>query len=569
MTQKPLLNSTKSADLTVVETDRVFDLEATLRSALSESCEITSEESTLKQYSQGTESFERRIQLVVKPNDQADVGRLLLCANHHKQEFAIHPISTGKNWGYGSANPPTDAQPIVLLDLSLLNKITLIRSLDLVTVEPGVTQQQLFDFITKHKLDYLVPTTGAGPDASILANALERGYGITPYTQHFDAVTDVKGYWGSGEVYRSALTDLDGTSKDRVNKAFKYSPGPYLDGLFTQSNLGIATEMTIRLVRKKEAFASFFLRVYDEKKFSVAVEKVQSILRNYEGIVGSINFMDKRRMISMFAPNPNGYDKHAVMSDDQIQSLTKELDFPEWTAVGTIYGSASVVAAVKKDITAQLKPLKSSLVFSNSRRVAFAKKVWPLLPKKLCKKSKLFSRVTLQLGALQSITNIMLGEPNRVALTLAYWRNPEYPALREKPSHTLNPANDGCGLLWYAPLVPLRGSELSAFTEFVREVCPRYRIDPLITFTLLRHDCLDSTVPIVFNARDPLAVADAHACLNELTEIGLARGWVPYRLNIDQQQWMLDPQAPFWRTVRAVKDALDPNYVISPGRYCP
>ena len=34
-----------------------------------------------------------------------------------------------------------------------------------------------------------MPVTGAGPNCSLLANALERGYGITPPTDHFGAVT--------------------------------------------------------------------------------------------------------------------------------------------------------------------------------------------------------------------------------------------------------------------------------------------------------------------------------------------------------------------------------------------
>lgn len=546
-----------------------FNLENQLCDALSSECFISVDTDTLKRYIIGTEGFQRTLVAVVKPSLVDDVQKLLQLANSATSAFAVHPISTGKNWGYGSANPPTDHRPMVLLDLSRLNNIVLHEEFDLATVEPGVTQQQLYDFIQERQLNYMVPTTGAGPDVSILANALERGYGITPYTQHFDAVTAVSGFWGNGEPYYSALSDLDGSGTDTVNKSFKYSPGPYLDGLFTQSNLGIVTQMTIRLARKKESSASFFVRVFDDEKFEQTVHCVQELLRDYEGLVGSVNLMDKRRMISMFAPNPNGYELHKVMSDAQVAQLTASFDFPEWTAVGTLYGTASVVRAAKREIKKKLKALSSSVVFSNDKRVIAAKKLWSHLPSAWLTRRPRLMQISMQLAALNNITDIMMGKPNRVALTLAYWRNPAYPELKAKGNHPWNPARDGCGLLWYAPLVPLRGQDLSEFVAFVRRVCPQFNIEPLITLTLLRHDSLDSTVPILFNAQDAQAIDDAHRCLRTLTEEGLKKGWVPYRLNIEQQQWMLDPTTPFWQSVARIKSAVDPNSVISPGRYCP
>ena len=41
------------------------------------------------------------------------------------------------------------------------------------------------DFLIENKHDYLVPTTGAGGHVSLLGNTLERGYGLTPWVDHF------------------------------------------------------------------------------------------------------------------------------------------------------------------------------------------------------------------------------------------------------------------------------------------------------------------------------------------------------------------------------------------------
>jgi 4-cresol dehydrogenase (hydroxylating) len=78
-----------------------------------------------------------------------------------------------------------------------------------------------------------------------------------------------------------------------------------------------------------------------------------------------------------------------------------------------------------------------------------------------------------------------------------------------------------------------------------------------------------STIPIVFNSKNPEAITDAHRCLEELTKEGLKRGFVPYRINIDQQQWLLDKDTDFWQTVNLLKKSLDPNNILSISRYNP
>jgi 4-cresol dehydrogenase (hydroxylating) len=487
----------------------------------------------------------------------------------------VQPICSGRNWGYGTSLPPTDILPVVIIDLSQLKKICLIPELDLVTVEPGVTQQDLYDYLQENEADYMVPTTGAGPDCAILSNAIERGYGITPNTQHFDAVTSLKGYWATGEFFESAIsaldnsTNSDGTFRDLSDKTFRNGLGPYLDGLFTQSSLGIVTEITIRLARKREAFKSFFIKVYNDDLLTSMVPLIQQTLRDYEGIVGSVNLMDKSRILSMFADNPNGTDKHQVMSSQQINDIAKQQDTPCWTIVGTIYGTTSVVNVVAKEIKNLFKKIECKFIFSDSAIIKLGNVVINNMPNVMFKMSNKFADVKKQLNSFNLGEEIMLGKPNRVALKLAYWRNPQLPSFANDSNHVFSVAKDKCGLLWYAPLIPMIPAEMERYVSFVRETCPKYNIEPFITFTNLRHDCIDSTIPIVFDSSNPEAVKDAHDCLKELVLKGLKQGWVPYRLNIDQQQWLLDKEKPFWKAVQLLQDAFDPNNILSPGRYNP
>jgi len=550
-----------------------------LKNVLSSNSSLLTTTEQKSPYLRGTEGLSRNITAVVKVALIEDVSAILKLANNSAKEkqdqFTVHPICSGRNWGYGTGLPPTDVLPVIIIDLSGLKKIHLVPDLDLVTIEPGVTQQDLYEFLQENNANYMVPTTGAGPDCAILSNAIERGYGITPNTQHFDAVTSLKGYWATGELFQSAISDLDksthpdGSKRDLVDKTYKYSPGPYIDGLFTQSNLGIVTEITIRLARKRAAFKSFFIKVYNDDSLVDIVPLVQKTLRDYEGIVGSINLMDKRRILSMFADNPNGTEQHQVMSLKQIDAIRKQQDTPCWTIVGTIYGTPGVVNTVAKEIKTLFKPINCQFIFSDSPIIKLGNLLVNNMPSFVFKVSNKLVNVKKQLDSFNLGEEIMLGKPNRVALKLAYWRNPELSSFTTDPNHVFSIAKDKCGLLWYAPLLPMIPEEMQRYVNFIRTTCPKYNIEPFITFTNLRHDCIDSTIPIVFDSSNPAAVKDAQNCLKELVLEGLKQGWVPYRLNIDQQQWLLDKDKAFWKAVQLLKNSFDPNNILSPGRYNP
>ena len=89
----------------------------------------------------------------------------------------------------------------------------------------------------------------------------------------------------------------------------------------------------------------------------------------------------------------------------------------------------------------------------------------------------------------------------------------------------------------------------------------------MITFTNLKHDLIDSTVPILFNKSDAKQTDLAQRCLAELVEKGLARGYVPYRLNIEQQQLLFTDTVSAQRLMQGMYTHTDPNRILQPGRY--
>jgi 4-cresol dehydrogenase (hydroxylating) len=514
-----------------------------------------------EQYGQTTFSTPLAIDAAVIALHESVIGKLLTLANVHR--FCIYPISSGKNWGYGSFQFDANNRAKIILDLSQLKRITATdKSLGLITLQPGVTQQDLFEFLTKHDWPYMTPVTGAGPSCSIVGNALERGYGITPRTDHFGAVNALKAYIPHPEYcekqFESAISALDSSNEDFIDKTFKWGLGPYLDGIFSQSSLGIVSEMTIRLAPLPKSFCSFYIKIPSHTKLPNALDLIKDTLQEFEGIVGSINLMDRRRLVAMTSTNPNGASAHQTMSEQQVDHLATTNKLPEWMIVGSIYGNKQIVQATKNYIRDKTRKI-GTVYFSDGLLLKVANKILNLpLPKIAIVKT-----LKAQIKSLQEGADIMLGKPNQVALPLAYWRNPR---INPDKSKQLNPAKDGCGLLWYAPLIPMKKASIETFIQFVRETCAKHGIEPLITFTNLRHDCIDATVPIVFNLEDKDACETAHNCLDELISGGREFGFIPYRLNTGQQK-KLNYTPVFWQTARLLKEALDPNSVLNPERY--
>ena len=528
-----------------------------IASALAEWATILDESGVIAagaaKFGASTTGAKRTIPAVLRPANQEQVASVLQVAQRWR--VAVYPVSTGNNWGYGSANPVED--DCVILDLSRLDRISEFDAeMGVVTVEPGVTQGALREFLDRHDGNYLVPVTGAGPTCSILGNALERGYGITPITDHFAAVTKIEAILPDGTLYRTSLSELGG---EEVDGLFKWGVGPYLDGLFSQGNFGVVVKMTIALAPAPETVTAFFFSTKDDAKLEALVPTVRAVLRALGGSVVAINLLNSQRMLSMMTPFPEDRAVDGVLPADEVKSLANSHGVPAWSGVGAIYASKEVARAARRTLRRLLGPVTDRLVFINRRKVGVARSLSRVLPPRLA------TRVRGMADTLSGALEIMHGTPNDVALALAYWRSGTLP----ESGQPKNPARDGCGLIWFAPLVPIRGNDVRRYINMIERICPQYGVNPLITLTTVNDRCFDSTVPLLFDRRDADATARANECYRALYDAGQKEGFLPYRLNIDAMGTLNSGGSAFSRLASQLKAAVDPNYILAPGRYVP
>ncbi|MEO0974673.1 MAG: FAD-binding oxidoreductase, partial [Pseudomonadota bacterium] len=385
-------------------------------------------------YNVDTSSFRVPIPAALRPRCVKEVQEIVRIAQRYG--VPLSPVSTGRNWGYGSSLPARGES--VIVDLSSLGKIRAFdQELGVVTLEPGVTQGALAEYLRREGLPYLVPTTGAGPSCSVLANALERGFGITPITDHFAAVLSLKVVLPDGSLYESF-----GHAHPQAGlaQAYKWGAGPYLDGLFAQSNLGLVVEANIALRPRPDCCGVLMFVVDDAREADALVPSVRHILSEAGGQqVGAINLMNRTRVESLL----HGRQRVARQRGEVVPSA--EAPDGAWFGLASLYGTRDYFRATSRLVRRALRGRAQQVrVFTSAQVRALH---WIGAGARRLGVPRLDDLVQQLNGALA----IVEGRPVDFALPLAYANSGHVIDARD-----IHPARDGCGLFWYAPIVPLR-----------------------------------------------------------------------------------------------------------------
>ncbi|MDO8415243.1 MAG: FAD-binding protein [Agitococcus sp.] len=512
---------------------------------------LTSDQ-TLVEYGADTGAANRAAHYALKITDANAIVSLIKLANCplYQNQISFWPISGGRNFGYGTAQP-VDARSIIL-DLSALKKITLDLRTQTACIEPGVTQSDLANAVASAKANLLVPVTGAGPHGTILGNALDGGYGLTPFMDHFNAVSVWEGVWGNGTSFGHVYNDM---RCEAMAKGWAAGTGPSPASLLRQGNFGIVTRATVQLARAPESTRLVVFVWHSDAEFEESQDALSRLIEELPNLTGVI-MMNARRML---ATKKRGTLAHAPsLADDRDVYLNREIEqqrIAPWSGLGTVFGARSVVSSVIKDLKRRL-PLCQVLSFS-PERIDTLKTIASLIP------TRYFSVIQQQIESLGDALSMLEGRPNSNFLQLAYAINKVTVAGADA-----NPAKDGQGILWYAPLVPFNIRDVRQFRKIMSISLLAHGFDPLLALTTRSSRVLSAPIPILFDKSDPADVLRAKECYRYLVDIGLRFGWPPYRIGIEyMDQLGLPAGCPTVKTHQSLKSVLDPHDVVAPGRY--
>ena len=496
-----------------------------------------------------TATFETRhtVTAIFRPASREEVQQCVRAAN--REGIALYPIGTGRNWGYGSSVPAADR--CALLDLSRLNRIVDFNErLGYVTLEPGVTQHQLYAFLRENNSGLWMDATGSSPDCSIVGNTVERGFGHTPYGDHFAHVCALEVVLPNGEILDTGFGGLPGASAAEV---YRWGVGPSLDGLFTQSNLGIVTRMTVWLMPAPEYFQAYFFQSAEEDSLPGFIEALRP-LRMSGTLRSTVHIANDYKVLNGIRQFPP--EEARPLSRTAMARYRKVMKFGRWSGSGALYGTRRQVAEARRLVRAALRGKAQKLQFLDDRTLTLAAR---------------FARpyrwitgldLTATLELVRPVFGLMKGIPTDAMIASAYWGK------KTSPPAGAHPDRDGCGLIWCAPVSPADGQSVVELTAIAESTLLERGFEPMISLTMIAERSVACVISIGYDRDVKGEDARAMCCYEELQRRLSARGFYPYRLGI-QSMDMLNADPARIAFLRALKSTLDPHNILAPGRYLP
>jgi 4-cresol dehydrogenase (hydroxylating) flavoprotein subunit len=511
------------------------------------------DQNELQRYQQATFLCKNTVPAVVRPASIAEVQGCLRIANEYK--VPIYPISTGLNIGYGSTVPPLSG--CIIMELKRLDRIIDYNAdLGYVRVQPGVTQQQLYDYLQALNAPFWLDVTGSSPRHSMIGNIAERGFGHTPYADHFANIGGFQVVLPNGDLLSTGFGQYDNAKATGV---YRWGVGPHYDGLFTQSNLGVIVEATIFLMPAPEYMQFFSCRIDRDEDLPALIELLRP-LRLDGTIRSAMHIGNDYKMVSAIQGYPwdlaNGV---TPLPADVMKSKVKEWDCGPWNVSGALYGTRATVADARKRIKRQLRGKVKRLRFVDQRLLDLAER--------FARPYQLLTGVRLAevLKVLKPVFGMTRGVPSAAMMASNYWRKKQFPVA----SADLSPEQDNCGVMWLAPVAPTSGAHTAAIWDIVKTTMLSYGFEPSVSITLISERSLDCVINLSFDRDIPGEDERAMACHDDMLQQFCTTGYYPYRLGIQAMAKMPPRTASYGKFFGNLKGALDPNGILAPGRYLP
>lgn len=468
---------------------------------------------------------------VAHPRTLHQVSQIVNAANRF--EIALYPVSQGKNIGYGEMTPHEENQ--LVINLKNLNAIREYDDINgEVVVEPGVTQQQLSDFLKDKNSRFMADMTGASPEASIIGNTLEAGFGHSPLGDHRKHILAMEVILANGQVMTTGEMP---------------SVGPDLAQLFVQSNFGVVTALRIPLFRMPEKILIFALSFQSDDDYFKSVMVLRDLRQ--QGIITSlVHTANSTRTLMTSSRFPSEIDRAQVLDEKQCREILNSkspIDVGAWTAIGGLYGMKSEVSEKAARIKKAFQGLAKVRIFSDRK----LNTIIGLLNSAPALKLKKLDLLRTSFKSLKALHGILHGQPSYVPSENIFWRVNNMAQM---------------GLAWHAPVIPATSSDLSILITSTRPIFAKYGFEMPVTLTMINHKHLTAVFNINFDKTSPDETRRARLAYKELSDLTSELGYEPYRLGLNGNANKIYGSVKS-QFLKEIKRAIDPKNILAPGRY--
>ncbi len=474
------------------------------------------------------EPDEKIASAAVAPDSVEQVQAVVKIANHYS--IPLYTISTGRNLAYGGSAPVYSGS--VVLDLKRMNRIIEVSEDNaFALVEPGVSYFDLYRYIRDKGLKLWIdpPDPGWG---SLMGNALDRGAGRTPlpYRDHFDSHCGMEVVLANGELVRTGMGALPTAE---TWQQFKYGVGPFIDGIFSQSNFGVVTKMGFWLLPEPQACLVGRIKAPRHDDVIPFVRILANLM--YAGVVNCC--------MAISSPVFNG------PRDAEINALLDKADGgspEEWNAYATAKGRH--FWETELHFYGPLKVIQAQWEHTRERYgeipgVAFEDGPLTKFPLTDDEVSKLGEPTAFGVPSL-SVFSSLMGLTGDQAPT---------------------------GHLDASPILPLNGKALLDAHRVFGKLFRDAGLTQFVGFAMSYHWRSFIMFQGMHTTHDPVENAKVRAMYARIVDVASEHGWGIYRTHTAFMDKVMDKYSfnnhALMHVHETLKDALDPNGILSPGRY--
>jgi 4-cresol dehydrogenase (hydroxylating) len=403
-------------------------------------------------------------------------------------------------------------------------------------VEPGVSYFDLYSYITERDLKVWIdpPDPGWG---SVIGNALDHGVGYTfgAFRDHFHSHCGMEVVLPNGEIMRTGMGALPNA---KTWAEYRYGAGPYVDGLFSQGNFGVVTKMGFHLMPAPEAYVTGTV-IVPRRSDIVPLIEGGNVLEHagvagmpvYGSPLGGFGASADPQLAALMA-KPGG------ASVGELEEYAAKTNWGFFSLQLQFYGATKVIQA-------QWEYAKE--VFSSIQGVRF--------------QDGLFIKFPATPEQLDRVRKVAIGIPNLSQFVIG-------------ARSATNPSPTD-GHLWFSPIIPKTGEAVLEAQDVFMKAFRDMGVPPMVSpFTMpatwmFRAFIFIMGFPVYRNNVEQNR--KTRDVFRRLIQVAAEHGWGEYRTAPAFQQQVTDAYSYNNHTLRRfherLKDAIDPNGIVSAGRY--
>lgn len=453
----------------------------------------------------------------VAPTNVEQIQRILGVA--HEYGIPVWTISTGRNLGYGGSAPCLPGS--LTLDLKRMNRILEVNEKHCyAVVEPGVSYKELYQHLrstgSRLWIDCAAPGWGG-----VVGNLLDRGVGYTPMGEHFlQQQCGMQVVLADGTVVD---TGLGGQQANAAMHVYRYGQGPWVDGLFTQSNFGVVTRLGVQLMPEPPGYRPYMVTFAQEDAIEPLTEVVRP-LKLAQLIPNAATSTELLWEAAVEKRKDQYYRGKGALPDSARKAIMTDLDIGTWSFYGALYGTEAMMDATWEILRDSFATIPGARFFTEADKGHTAS--W------------------------QYRARLMRGEPNMTEFGTVAWI-------------------PNAGHVGFGPVVPVDGKLALNQYQKVRQLSEAAGFDYFGEFVVGWRDMHHIFMP-AFDRGNAEEKQRLLALLRELIDDAAAEGFGVYRTHLDCMDQVSTSYAwndgALGRLNARLKASLDPSGILAPGK---